>query len=94
LSFLILFFVGGAQTPLPLIHPPHLIFGGSVRGKSQNQFDAVLLLRTGSNASQLGFASSLKHINHPITAVLVLIFFPLSVPPEIGPAGRTSGKGV
>jgi hypothetical protein len=27
------FFVGGAQTPLPLIHPPHLIFGGSVRGE-------------------------------------------------------------
>jgi hypothetical protein len=25
-------FVGGTQTPLPLIHPPHLIFGGSVRG--------------------------------------------------------------
>jgi hypothetical protein len=29
----ILFFVGGAQTPLPLIPPPHLIFGGSVRGR-------------------------------------------------------------
>jgi hypothetical protein len=31
---LILFFVGEAQTPLPLIHPPHLIFGGSVRGRT------------------------------------------------------------
>jgi hypothetical protein len=37
LVVLILYFVGGAQTPLPLIHPPHLIFGGSVRGESQNQ---------------------------------------------------------
>jgi hypothetical protein len=27
-----LIFVSGAQTPLPLIRPPHLIFGGSVRG--------------------------------------------------------------
>jgi hypothetical protein len=26
------FFVSGAQTPLPPIHPTHLIFGGSVRG--------------------------------------------------------------
>jgi hypothetical protein len=32
LVVLVLFFVGGAQTPLPLIHPPHLIFGGSVGG--------------------------------------------------------------
>jgi hypothetical protein len=37
LVVLILFFVGGAQTPLPLIHPPPLIFGGPVRGESQNQ---------------------------------------------------------
>ena len=29
---LILFFVGGTQTPLPLIHPTHSNFGGSVRG--------------------------------------------------------------
>jgi len=28
-----LIFVSGAQTTLPLIHPAHLIFGGSVRGK-------------------------------------------------------------
>jgi hypothetical protein len=28
-----LIFVSGAQTPLPLIHPTHLIFGGSVRGR-------------------------------------------------------------
>jgi hypothetical protein len=27
-----LIFVSGAQTPLPLIHPTHLIFSGSVRG--------------------------------------------------------------
>jgi hypothetical protein len=33
LVVLILFFVSGAQTPLPLIHPAHLIFGGSVRGR-------------------------------------------------------------
>jgi hypothetical protein len=29
-----LFFVVGTQTPLPLIPPTHLIFGGSVRGKT------------------------------------------------------------
>jgi hypothetical protein len=28
-----LIFVSGAQTPLPLIRPTHLIFGGSVRGR-------------------------------------------------------------
>jgi len=28
-----LIFVSGAQTPLPLIHPPHLIFGRAVRGR-------------------------------------------------------------
>jgi hypothetical protein len=33
LMFLIGFFVGGAQTPLPLIHPTRLIFGGSERGR-------------------------------------------------------------
>jgi hypothetical protein len=27
-----LIFVSGAQTPLPLIHPTHSIFGGAVRG--------------------------------------------------------------
>jgi hypothetical protein len=32
-----LIFVSGAQTPLPLIHPTHLIFGGAVRGEKQNQ---------------------------------------------------------
>jgi hypothetical protein len=31
------FIVSGAQTPLPLIHPTRLIFGGPVRGESQNQ---------------------------------------------------------
>jgi hypothetical protein len=37
LLFLIWFFVSGAQTPLPLIHPTDSIFGGAERGKSQNQ---------------------------------------------------------
>jgi hypothetical protein len=32
LAALNLFFVGRAQTPLPLIHPTRLLFGGSVRG--------------------------------------------------------------
>jgi hypothetical protein len=32
LLFLIWFFVGGAQTPSPLIRPAGSIFGGAVRG--------------------------------------------------------------
>jgi hypothetical protein len=33
LLFLIWFFVGGAQTPSPLIRPAGSIFGGAVRGE-------------------------------------------------------------
>jgi hypothetical protein len=33
LLFLIWFFVSGAQTPLPLIHPPDSVSGGAERGR-------------------------------------------------------------
>jgi hypothetical protein len=32
-ALVVLILLGGAQTPLPLIHPTRLIFGGPVRGR-------------------------------------------------------------
>jgi len=46
LTLLILFLVGGAQTPSPLIRPAGSISGGTERGRNQNQFANVQLSPT------------------------------------------------
>ncbi|QLQ03521.1 MAG: hypothetical protein HZY77_12825 [Thiobacillus sp.] len=55
-----LIFVSGAQTPLPLIHPTRLIFGGAVRG-SQNQGSSGRMFATTILASPIRRITPMAH---------------------------------
>jgi hypothetical protein len=79
---------------LPLIHPTHLIFGGSVRGKNVKT-SAVMTGRfvyLGEDAKP--HCEALDPVATAAHRQTGVDFQPLSVPPEIEPAGRISGKGV
>jgi hypothetical protein len=86
-----LFFVGGAQTPLPLIHPTHLIFGGSVRGKKVKTSLTVSSRRNQIEGSVVNLTQVHKPTRRHRPGFDVL---PLAATPRIGPAGRISGEGV
>ncbi|MBI3432794.1 MAG: hypothetical protein HY018_11355 [Hydrogenophilales bacterium] len=67
-------FVSGAQTPLPLIHPPHLIFGGSVRGEKSKPVCQCATVANLIECFAVGLLRPRGYSNRPVITDLVLIF--------------------